>query len=712
MKRQLKTLVILCMAMVLCVSCKKDNDPEQPNSEPTVEIVPANVNIGEEINTDNLLLETFYEGVSLSGNSATIDLTNIDLPQIVAVTDSDANVYMLYRGRVNGNAPVVIDATSTVLALVTMHPMLGPITEPSEYNQLVGMIQSNSHYGELLQGVTEAIAAGTPVNDTTNLAVMTPLYNLYEELCDTTGMNTREDITDYCESYPIKVTAEGKKAILRATGLCPSYYGKVYMDDGSTMDLVVRSRADYGGMDMFTHTVDDMHLGEPTVVTFLESNGYVEFRLSRTNAQALFDLCLHLANQVAGMLGMSLDNAALNIIADAVASGISNAQHGNSVITPSLIAGCAYDGLLAYLRSDANNGCMANWQFAGGLLSKLSFVYNLVKNSCNAMWRIIYFMDSPEDINFCLEYRTDTGVIPCSENELRITGGDGQTGEDGETLPQPLEVFVTTKTYSGWYIHPELTVRFAVEEGGGSLRQTDVTVGSDQKARTWWTLGDGEAQRVSAVVVDPGTGEELSNKVCFTASADFVDLGLPSGLLWATRNVGANRPEEYGNYYAWGETTTKSDYDWTTYRWCRGSYHNLTKYNTDSDYGIVDNKTVLELADDAAHVNWGGDCRMPTEEEWGELRYRCTWTRTTQGGKSGYRVTGTNGNSIFLPAAGYRLGSSLNLAGSLGGYWSSSLLSRGPYIAICINFYLGDESVNLSGSRLLGCTVRPVCPAL
>ncbi|MDD6782411.1 MAG: hypothetical protein PUD89_05750, partial [Bacteroidales bacterium] len=112
------------------------------------------------------------------------------------------------------------------------------------------------------------------------------------------------------------------------------------------------------------------------------------------------------------------------------------------------------------------------------------------------------------------------------------------------------------------------------------------------------------------------------DSISFTNPAnghEYVDLGLPSGLKWATCNVGATAPEAYGDYYAWGETTTKSTYEWSTYKWCDGSYDTQTKYCTSSSYGTVDNKTVLDLADDAARANWGGAWRMPTDEEWTEL---------------------------------------------------------------------------------------------
>ncbi len=195
---------------------------------------------------------------------------------------------------------------------------------------------------------------------------------------------------------------------------------------------------------------------------------------------------------------------------------------------------------------------------------------------------------------------------------------------------------------------------------------------------------------------------------------DWVDLGLSSGTLWATCNVGATNPEDYGDYFAWGETQTKSEYNWSTYKYCNGSHDTQTKYCADSDYGhngFKDNRTVLEAKDDAVHVNWGGDWRMPTTAEQQELLNECTWEWTdnyNNTGVTGHIVTGTNGNSIFLPAAGYRSDSYLIDAGSGGYYWSSSLNSSGPYGAYYLDFGEGNH-YTLSGNRCDGYAVRPVC---
>ena len=187
---------------------------------------------------------------------------------------------------------------------------------------------------------------------------------------------------------------------------------------------------------------------------------------------------------------------------------------------------------------------------------------------------------------------------------------------------------------------------------------------------------------------------------------EYVDLGL--SVKWATCNVGASKPEEYGDYFAWGETTPKSTYDWSTYKWCRGSSETLTKYNTESSYGTVDNKITLELSDDAARANWGGSWRMPTMDEQDELREKCTWTWTTQNGVSGYKVTSKiNGNSIFLPAASFRRGSSFYNDGNYGFYWSSSLMGS-PDVAYELLFFSYNVAMYFY-NRCYGQSVRPVC---
>ena len=170
---------------------------------------------------------------------------------------------------------------------------------------------------------------------------------------------------------------------------------------------------------------------------------------------------------------------------------------------------------------------------------------------------------------------------------------------------------------------------------------------------------------------------------------EWVDLGL--SVLWATCNVGASSPSDYGNYYAWGETKTKSSY---------------TKGNSKTD-NVVMPDISGEPKYDAATANWGEGWRMPTDEELVELIDKCDWQWTTQGGHNGYKVTGPNGNSIFLPAAGWRYGTSLSLAGAFGLYWSSTPDGSNSLLAYRLYFNSGSHYVYWL-NRSLGPSVRPV----
>ena len=202
---------------------------------------------------------------------------------------------------------------------------------------------------------------------------------------------------------------------------------------------------------------------------------------------------------------------------------------------------------------------------------------------------------------------------------------------------------------------------------------------------------------------------------------EYVDLGV--SVKWATCNLGASKPEDFGDYYAWGEAEpyyvslsdktwkdSKSDgYKWSSYSWCQdGEYTALTKYNTVEKYGPVDNKTALEEADDAARVLLGGSGRIPTDAEWSELIAQCKWEMVTQNEMPGYRVSSkTNRNSIFLPAAGYRSGRSFNGDETGGYYWSSSLNTDLPNTAWRIFFNSGGVCrCNLA--RCVGISIRPV----
>ena len=216
-----------------------------------------------------------------------------------------------------------------------------------------------------------------------------------------------------------------------------------------------------------------------------------------------------------------------------------------------------------------------------------------------------------------------------------------------------------------------------------------------------------------------------------------VDLGLPSGLKWASFNLGASKSEEYGDYYAWGEIEPyyyslnplswnegkEAGYAWPSYKWCMGSGTTLTKYCSDSSYGyngFMDNNIVLDLEDDAAFQTLGDNWRMPTIKEWAELKSSCSWDWTSINGVFGRKVTGPNGNSIFLPAAGIISDTSRDYSGLIGMYWSSSYATRRimdpssdlpdiPGDAWILYFAeQGYPYWDMSSQRCIGYAIRPV----
>ena len=192
---------------------------------------------------------------------------------------------------------------------------------------------------------------------------------------------------------------------------------------------------------------------------------------------------------------------------------------------------------------------------------------------------------------------------------------------------------------------------------------------------------------------------------------DYVDLGLPSGTLWATCNIGASKPEDYGDHFAWGETKSKSVYDWSTYKYAKGNYDKLTKYCKKSKFGnngFTDNLTELQTSDDPAMANWGSGWQTPSKAQWEELLENTFNEWTTLNGKEGKLFTSKkNGQTLFLPAAGDRWRDWLINAGYYGYSWSSSLNTGSPYTAWYFLFGSGGALVD-NGNRGYGRSVRAV----
>jgi uncharacterized protein (TIGR02145 family) len=276
---------------------------------------------------------------------------------------------------------------------------------------------------------------------------------------------------------------------------------------------------------------------------------------------------------------------------------------------------------------------------------------------------------------------------------------------DASTTVSLVPVIEGTKIAAGTYL---IAILPGVLEKGFTMSCSSI----DKETSTVTTMVRSFNQSTVAFsrrnVVNMGTVEEGATAAVWTkVTQQYVDLGL--SVKWATCNVGATIPEGNGDYYAWGETSMKDDYSWGTYKWCDANNNNsMTKYND------FDGKSILDACDDAAHINWGGAWRMPTNAEMEELynTENCKWEWTSQNNVNGYKVTslkdGYTDKFIFLPAAGFRSDTGYNPDDSYGLYWSASLGESDPNYAWYVTFSSSYLIYRNDGSRYCGFSVRPV----
>ena len=305
----------------------------------------------------------------------------------------------------------------------------------------------------------------------------------------------------------------------------------------------------------------------------------------------------------------------------------------------------------------------------------------------------------------------NSATLDPATGTLTVGSSDGTITLKGVTLTSA----ASTELY---VVLPPCTV------SSGITATLTMTSGSKEGGIATGNLGDGNAITVAANnYYTAGVNEFTPVDVVL----DVVDLGLQSGTKWAKCNVGASSPEEYGDFFAWGETTGYSSanttdghaFNWANYSLCNGTNTTLTKYNNNSSYGTVDNKTTLEATDDAATVVLGSEWRMPTGAEFDELltaypksltsgsKRRAWLANYNSTGVAGLAFYDASGNILlFLPAAGYR-GTSLGNQGAYGRYWSSSLDESDARNARILYFSSGDSYMN-GPSRYFGFSVRPV----
>lgn len=518
------------------ISCDHDdvNGVQEGNDENMEISLRGKISMPQsDVSFSGCKVTTITKEITLNENS------DFEIPSLVNncvqsffVNDGN-NVYLMARIPTNLERNLILDAQSTAIALVTMHPLFAAI-KADEYEEVVQMITNCNSYTNLLGEVEKAIEAKRNIYDDTNEDMLQAYGNLMEELCgeveDENQYSDELDIIPTTEQtraiyenakiYPLYAETNGNVLTLRNTGLTPSYYGTVSHANG-TDAISVLSRGDYGGLDIFK-TVGEINLGPEVNYTF-SHEGEFHFNLSRTNEAATADFFLRIANCLLTSLGLDLGNDAIQAIGNSISVAIINAGSGvhDEVIDPMEWVGIAYNATLEQLKTGTffQHSVSESLAFTSKfLLGSLNW-YNKIKGVGNAAVRIGFALSAPEELNFCLCYY-ENEISTCTEASLTKTDGDMQTGYAGQKLLLPLTVYVTTLGDDGIYVSPSSyhRVKFEVVEGGGSVDNEYVSANSENIASTYWTLGEDGEQVVKAVVVDVITDKEISNAEYFVAT--------------------------------------------------------------------------------------------------------------------------------------------------------------------------------------------------
>ena len=663
-----------------------------------------------------------------------------DMPQLLVVFDENEHVRMLYRGIISNGQSVVINMHSTALAMVTCNPTMA-MAGDSNYSSIVAIIENLQSFSLFENYVRQQVSAGKDLFDTTDTQMFRLLQAVNDELLDTTN-GTKFGIKDtgpmpWADYAPLKCewltpSNPGRDGAfyLSNFALVPSYYGTITTTSGSTQELKIPTvdRYTLGSLALGVVPGVDVAHGDRVLISLSrDANNTIELT-NLHDYRAVLDFGAHFLGDIIAALSLPVDIADKDMVtlAQNVGSIVMDAITDDSPCNYRLLANTTLHFTLEYFAKqleknilEASEKAWAKKMCDIGVKRILAW-YNMGIGVTNLVARITYWAVYPHDISFCAWYGREESVMQVKECKDVYTVSyeveNGVLSQNGDVNFE-MEIHLCGDVRGlrnadeyGYYIKYANSYEYHKVQ---SLNPTEF----DEPYTYTLTIEDEEFQTVEGVKVAKGFyigfyvvrnnrnkidyyDEQEIEGLVYPDQNDWVDLGLPSGLLWATRNVGASSPTDYGNYYAWGETSPKSVYNWDTYRYYNSSTGSSSKY-TGSD-GL----TILQPGDDAATANYGG--RTPTKEEWQELTNNTTSQWITINGVNGRCFTGSNGNSLFLPAAGARWGSSLYRAGSKGYYWSSSLVTDDPRYAWYFRFGSDDQRVYDGDDRSSGFTVRAV----
>lgn len=516
-----------------------------------------------DVNDFNLI--SLEEEKALNNTEISSKSYTCNYPQLMLVTNGNDEIVMMSRGIYTDNSVNQIDAQSTAIALVTMHPLFAP-TNNKSYPELINTITSSAYFTALQENVKESIRKRKNIYDENNLDLLSSLSTLMEDLCNKEGEEDLNPLTRSTASRtttikgidegPFYVEATNGMLIIKNSGLTPMYEGTVTNAKGAAIQekFNIPSRSDYGALDLLTNRTN---YGEEIYFKFADrAEGEYHFHFDRTTFDAATNFYVNIAGNLLCVVGLPMSKEEGHFLEDAakfIWNAVTAAGSGltDNKISPLEWCGIAFGGLADFCSSPNFSSFIkegSKWGAAKKVVATLGSAwnwYNKIKGSANLAMRIGWSLNAPEIVDFCLCYYNKE-VSSCSTAELTEISGNHQEGYAGQRLLLPLVVKVRTTADDGSTIEGSnyQMVKFIIEKGTGYVSSELVGTGQNQEASTYWYLGKDDpnvTQKIKAIVVDLVTGQEISNPIYFEASI--------------------KEPSDITIRLDWDATTTQTDID-------------------------------------------------------------------------------------------------------------------------------------------------------
>lgn len=541
--------VVFAVVATVCfalISCEKIKDIFSFN-----DCVEVTVKIEQDaLKATTVKVQSLAESVELCFDTATsvpLHVFRNGKPQIIAVTDADNHLLMMYRGPVSKGDVIDINPHTTTNAMVSFNPLYGPVPS-DDYDQMIAEVEASPYYSDFANAVNTAIRNGFDLADSSNAQVLAMMYNLLRDLSEKAfGGQAAIDSVIVAKGsslnlFPLLVEEKDNELVLRTSSNCPSYYGALLDADSNVIqEIAVTAAPRYGFMDCFSGEDNPNSYGTPVSVPFT-TDGVYTIVLSCTEESAIIDFYIRFVNNILASLGADVNPS----IVSAIAPYVRHAANEMDIDVTSVSSADAmrlivegYDVVVDYLRTRTNilNG-EGNWDLVSTLLHRLNEIYASIQSTTEAMlctsWNFVDEeaegdRESRSVIRRRFIYITTVSYDRyklIADASLRYHSGNNQRGK----AYQPLQNDIVVKLYNahdenGNYIHSNnREVKFVASSGNGTfgeenLSEIVVETSINGYASTRWTLGggtSGNTQHCYAVAID-SEGNEISNKVYFTA---------------------------------------------------------------------------------------------------------------------------------------------------------------------------------------------------